>query len=364
MTDPADRPRLEEVLARIERPRRSGRLREDRVTLAHGSGGKDTQNLVDAVFAPSLANPILAREEDAATLIVPGLARPLAFTTDAFVVRPLFFPGGDIARLAVHGTINDLAAGGADPFAMAAAFVLEEGFPIDDLRRLAASMGEAARAAGIAVVAADTKVVERGKADGLYVAASGLGLVRPEARLSPAGARPGDRVLVTGPIGDHGVAILIARHDLDLECDVESDSAPLAGLAGVLLTALGVDVHAMRDATRGGVATVLNEIAEASAVGIAVEEADVPVREAVRGACELLGIDPLHMANEGRLVAIVAGDRAEEALAILRGRPDGAGAAIVGTVIDGPPGMVQVRTAIGGRRVLDRLSGDALPRIC
>lgn len=357
---------LEEALDRIDRMRESGgaRLKDRHVTLSHGSGGKATKNLVEGIFAPAFDNAVLDRMEDAAVLAREGLGRRLAFTTDSYVVRPLFFAGGDIGRLAIHGTVNDLAVAGAEPAWLSVSVILEEGLAIEDLRRVVASMKEAAEAAGVEVVAGDTKVVERGKADGLYVNTAGVGIVREDAEVSAANARPGDRVIVSGTVGDHGVAIMMAREELAIETDIASDTAPLHVASASLLDALGVDVHCLRDATRGGVATALNEIAERSSVGISVDEGAVPIRRGVRGACEILGIDPLHMANEGKLLAIVSGDRAGEALAALRGTPGCEEAAVIGEVVAEPAAMVFVNTGIGGRRVLDMLVGDALPRIC
>jgi hydrogenase expression/formation protein HypE len=353
---------LDEALARIEKVRdhRHGRfyLREDHITLSHGSGGKATHNLIEGVFARELSNPILDPMDDSAVFTLDGTGARLAFTTDSYVVKPLFFPGGDIGQLAIHGTVNDLAVAGATPLYLSAAVILEEGFPIADLRRIVASMREAAAAAGVDVVTGDTKVVERGKADGLFINTAGIGVVRQNAAVSAAAARPGDRILVSGRIGEHGIAILMAREELAI------DTAPLNRLAAVIFDALGSDVHCLKDATRGGVASALNEFAIQSGVGIAIEEEAFHIRADVRGACEILGIDPLHMANEGKLVAVVAPDRAEEALAVLRSHPLGDEAALVGEVLKEPEGMVFVRTGIGGRRVLDMLVGDALPRIC
>ncbi len=376
MTGPGEGGRsLRETLERIEeaeRLRRSGGmdLKETHVTLSHGSGGKATQRLVEGLFARLLANPLLDEMGDAAVLPLNGDglgASPddrLAFTTDSFVVRPLFFPGGDIGRLAVHGTVNDLAVAGAVPVYLSLGVILEEGFPLPELRRVVESMAEAAEACGVRVVAGDTKVVEKGKGDGLYVNTTGIGRVRPDARLSPSGARPGDRVLLSGPVGDHGVAVMLAREDLALESEIESDTAPLHDLVGSLLDAAGEAVHCIRDATRGGVAAALNEIAACSGVAVGLDETAIPIRPAVRGACEILGIDPLHMANEGKLVALVAREAAEGALEALRSHDLGSEAAVVGEVVEEPPGTVFVRTGLGGRRVLDTLVGDALPRIC
>jgi hydrogenase expression/formation protein HypE len=361
-----DQERLAAQLSRIERAQRArkGRfqLRDERITLSHGSGGKATHNLIEGLLRPAFANPLLQTMDDAALCTVDG-AR-LAFTTDSYVVRPLFFAGGDIGRLAVHGTVNDLAVAGAEPLFLSSALILEEGFPLADLRRVVESMRAAAQEARVQVVTGDTKVVERGKCDGLYINTAGIGRLHANAAVSAGNARPGDAVLVSGSIGEHGVAILLAREELAFESDVASDTAPLADLCALLFDRLGHDVHCLKDATRGGVATALNEIALQSQVLISVDEQRVPIRPDVRGACELLGIDPLHMANEGRLVCIVARERAEAALAALRAHPLGAQAAIIGWVGEAPAGMVTARTAIGGERVLDMLVGDALPRIC
>jgi hydrogenase expression/formation protein HypE len=355
--------REQQVLDRIDRARRRrARVGDELVTLAHGAGGKATAALVEDVFLGVFTDPALARLEDQA-VVEAGGAR-LAFTTDSYVVSPLFFPGGDIGDLAVNGTVNDLAVGGARPLFLSAAFVVEEGFPVADLRRVAASMAGAARAAGVRIVTGDTKVVERGKGDGCYVTTAGVGVLERPFPLGADRCRPGDRVLVTGPIGDHGVTVLLARGDLCLEADIRSDTAPLNGLAAALLDAAGEGVRALRDATRGGVATVLNELARASGTAIVVDEAAVPVRPAVRGAAEILGIDPLYVACEGRMVAVVAPEQAGAALAALRSHPLGADAAVVGTVKADPPDLVLLRTEFGGTRIVDMLVGDPLPRIC
>ncbi|MGI5161612.1 hydrogenase expression/formation protein HypE [Microbispora sp. CA-102843] len=356
--------REEQVLERIDRARqRKARVREEHITMAHGAGGKATQTLIEAVFLDAFRNPLLEPLEDGAVFGAGG-AR-LAFTTDSYVVSPLFFPGGDIGDLAVNGTVNDLSVCGARPLYLSAGFVLEEGFPVEDLRRISASMARAAAAAEVSIVTGDTKVVQRGKADGCYVTTAGVGLLERDARLGVAHARPGDAVLVSGPVGEHGVTIMLARGELDIEADVTSDTAPLNGLIAALLRDTGDGaVRCLRDATRGGVATILNEIARASGVAVVVEEDAVPVRPAVRGACELLGIDPLYVACEGRMVAVVDGDAAGAALAALRSHPLGGGAAIVGRVRDDPPGLVLLKTAFGGTRIIDVLVGDPLPRIC
>ena len=352
-----------QVLDRIERARRRApRVREERVTLSHGAGGKATQTLVEDVFLGAFGNPALAPLDDGATLEV-GTAR-MVLTTDSFVVSPLFFPGGDIGDLAVNGTVNDLAVSGARPLYLSAGFILEEGFPMDDLRRVTASMSAAARRAGVEVVTGDTKVVQRGKGDGCYITTTGVGVLERPDEFGAARVRPGDAVLVSGPIGEHGVTVMLARGELDLAADLVSDTAPLDGVIAALLDAVPGGVRMLRDATRGGVATVLNEVARAAELAITVEEAAVPVRPAVTGACELLGIDPLYVACEGRFVAIVAGDRAEEALAALRAHPLGEGSALVGRVEGGPAGLVLLKTAFGGTRIADLLVGDPLPRIC
>jgi hydrogenase expression/formation protein HypE len=354
--------REQQVLDRIDRARRRRpRVREERITMSHGSGGKATHTLIEAVFLDAFRNPLLEPLEDAAQLQAGG-AR-IALTTDSYVVSPLFFPGGDIGDLAVNGTVNDLSVAGATPLYLSAGFILEEGFAVADLTRIAESMRGAAAAAGVQVVTGDTKVVEKGKADGCYINTAGVGLVEREAPLGVAHARPGDAIIVSGPIGDHGITIMLARGELDIEADVQSDTAPLNGLvAGLLAAASGV--RALRDATRGGVATILNEIAAAAGVGVLVSEDDIPVRPEVRGASELLGIDPMYVACEGRMVVVVDGAQADQALAALRGHPLGAQAAVIGKVTDGPPGIVQLKTAFGGTRIVDLLVGDPLPRIC
>jgi hydrogenase expression/formation protein HypE len=353
-------------MARIDnaagRRRGAPAFRDERVTLAHGAGGKASRALIEAIFAAELSNPFLDPLDDAAQL--PSPPEGLVFTTDSYVVKPLFFPGGDIGRLAVCGTVNDLAMAGATPLYLSLGVILEEGFPVADLRRIVGSLHQAAAEAGVRIVTGDTKVVERGKADGVYLNTAGIGHLRPGVRLRAAAARPGDRVLVSGRLGDHGLAILVARAELELESEVCSDTAPLHGLVAGLLDAAGAGVCSLKDPTRGGLATALNEIAFAADVGIAVDEARVPVGAEVRGGCEILGIDPLHLANEGKLVAVVAPEFADTALAALRAHPLGREAEIIGEVVSEPRRMVFLRTAIGGNRVLDMLSGDALPRIC
>jgi hydrogenase expression/formation protein HypE len=354
--------REELVLERIDRARRSRpRVREDRITMSHGAGGKATQTLIEAIFLNAFRNPLLEPLEDAARLTVGG-AR-VAMTTDSYVVSPLFFPGGDIGDLAVNGTVNDLATSGGVPLFLSAGFILEEGFPVEALSRIVGSMRAAADAAGVQIVTGDTKVVERGKADGCYINTTGVGVIEHDLDLGVANARPGDAIIVSGPIGDHGVTIMLARGELDIEADVTSDTAPLNGLvAGLMSAAPGV--RALRDATRGGVATILNEIAKAANVGVLVSENDIPVRAEVRGAAELLGIDPMYVACEGRLIAVVDGAAANRALVALRAHPLGEQAAVIGHVTADPPGIVQLKTAFGGTRIVDLLVGDPLPRIC
>jgi hydrogenase expression/formation protein HypE len=363
-----DAGRIDDVLKKIERTRQARRhkfyLRDEKITLSHGSGGKATHNLIEGVFAPAFSNPLLDPMDDAAIFRIDGTGHRLAFTTDTYVVSPLFFAGGDIGKLAVHGTINDLAMAGAEPLYLSAGFILEEGFPITDLRRIVASMATAAIEAGIAIVTGDTKVVQRGKADGLFINTAGVGIIRATWPLGQTQLQPGDKVLLSGPVGDHGIAIMLAREGLDIETDVESDTAPLHSLVAALLAAAGDGVHCLKDPTRGGVATALNEMALSSEVSIGLDENAVPIRSGVRGACEILGLDPLTIANEGKLLAIVAPEKAELALAALRAHPLGHQAVIIGTVQAEPPGMVFLHTDIGGMRVLDMLVGDPLPRIC
>jgi len=355
--------REQQVLDRIDRARRRApRVREERITMSHGAGGKATQTLIEAVFLEAFRNPLLEPLEDAASLSVGG-AR-LALTTDSYVVSPLFFPGGNIGDLAVNGTVNDLSVSGATPLYLTAGFILEEGFPVEDLQRVVASMRAAAEVAGVSIVTGDTKVVQRGKADGCYINTAGVGhFTGYSAALGVAQATPGDAIIVSGPIGDHGITVMLARGELDIEADVVSDTAPLNGLCASLLAAVP-GVRAMRDATRGGVATILNEIAKAADVGVLVTEDAIPVRHEVRGACELLGIDPMYVACEGRLVAVVPGDNADAAVRALRGHPLGAEARVIGEVVSEQPGIVRLKTAFGGTRIVDLLVGDPLPRIC
>jgi hydrogenase expression/formation protein HypE len=336
------------------------------VTLAHGGGGKAMKDLIDDVFVRAFDNPALAPLEDQARFDLAGLAAHgdrLAFTTDSFVVDPLFFPGGDIGKLAVCGTVNDLAVGGARPLYLSCAAIIEEGVTIDLLRQVAASMADAARAAGVSIVTGDTKVVHRGACDKLFLTTTGIGVIPDGIVLGAHLARPGDVVLVNGLLGDHGAAILCARGDMALASPIESDCAPLNGLIETLLAA-APGVRCLRDATRGGLATVLNEIAGASQVAIEIDEATTPIREEVKAFCEILGLDPLYLANEGKLVAIVAPEDVEAALAAMRRHPLGAAAAAIGTVSAGEAGRVTMRTVFGGRRIVDMLVGEQLPRIC
>jgi hydrogenase expression/formation protein HypE len=333
----------------------------DRILLGHGSGGKLTAELIARCFLPAFGNEYLDRLDDQAVVTVDG-AR-LAFTTDAYVVTPLFFPGGDIGTLAVNGTVNDLAMAGARPLYLSAAFILEEGFPLADLERVVASMRTAAVAAGVLLVTGDTKVVDRGKADGCFITTTGIGVVEHARQISADRARPGDAVILSGPIADHGMAIMAARAELELETPVSSDTAPLHRLVAEML-ATGAEVHCLRDPTRGGVATALNEIAQRSRAGIVLDEAAIAVHEPVRGVCELLGLDPLYVASEGRLLAVVSGLDAPRVVEAMQKHPEGRDARIVGEVVEDPATLVVLRTAVGGRRIVDMLPGEQLPRIC
>lgn len=332
------------------------------VVLAHGGGGKLSRQLVETIFLSAYGNPELAALHDGAVLSLPH--GRTAFSTDSYVIDPPFFPGGDIGSLAVHGTVNDLAMCGARPLALSAAFILEEGFPMADLWRIACSMRAAADAAGVRIVTGDTKVVDRGKADGIFINTAGIGAIPDGIDLAPARIREGDAVLVSGCIATHGIAIMSLREGLAFETELATDSAPLHHMTARLLAALGSDVHVLRDPTRGGVASALNEIADGGRAGIRIDEAAVPVQEEVRGACEILGFDPLYVANEGKLIAVVAEARAEEALASLRADPLGREAAIIGRVVADHPGRVFARSRIGGVRVVEMLTGEQLPRIC
>ena len=352
-----------EVFDRIEAfRRRKPRLRDEVVTLAHGAGGKASAALLEAVFLPAFGNDILEAQTDAATLTLPSGER-VAFTTDSYVVKPLRFPHASLGHLAVHGTINDLAMVGARPLGLSAAFVIEEGFPVSELRDIVADMAEAAGAARVQVIAGDTKVVDRGAADGLYVTTSGVGLVPAGRNLAANTVRDGDVVLVSGTIADHGMAVMLARGDLALDADIVSDTAPLHDLMEVLLAA-APSTRWLRDATRGGLGTVCNELARDSELTVVLEECLLPVRPQVLGACDMLGIDPLYVANEGKFVAVVPAAEAGRALAALHAHPLGRGAVRIGEIRSDPPGIVVLVTPIGGTRIVDMLVGDPLPRIC
>ena len=332
------------------------------VTVGHGGGGKLTQELIDRVFRPAFANPALEAQHDGALLAFPGGGR-LAFTTDSHVVSPLFFPGGDIGKLAVNGTVNDLSMCGARPLWLSAGFIIEEGFAIATLEKVVASMKAAAQAAGVSIVTGDTKVVERGKGDGLYVTTAGVGVIETPLTVAPTSIRAGDAVILSGDIGRHGMAIMATRAGLTFESEIESDCAPLVAPVAALLKA-GLEIHCLRDLTRGGLASSLVELAESARLAIAIDNAKVPVTELVRGACEILGLDPLYVANEGRFVCILPEAQAPQALAILRETAPGGPPVVIGKVKPGPAGQVTQRSIIGSERIVDRLSGEQLPRIC
>lgn len=341
------------------------RSQYDRIVLGHGSGGGLTNDLIRRVFVPGFENRTLAAMEDQATVEVGGMTggARVAFTTDSFVVKPIFFPGGDIGKLAVHGTVNDLAVGGAVPMFLSAAFILEEGLPLDDLRRIVASMRQACDEAGVTLVTGDTKVVDRGKGDQVFITTSGVGVVPAGRSLSIRSARPGDRILVSGTVGDHGIAIMSVREGIEFETVLESDSAALNGLTATMLEACP-EIRCMRDPTRGGLSSALNELAEASGVGVRIRQAVVPMRPEVSGACEMLGLDPLYVANEGKLIAVVAPNEAGRVLAAMRGHPLGREAAEIGEVVVDHVGMVVMESLVGGERVVTMLAGEQLPRIC
>jgi hydrogenase expression/formation protein HypE len=341
--------------------------RYEQIVLGHGSGGKLSADLLKQVFVPAFANEVLSALEDQATLYLPavdGLKAPrLALTTDSFVVRPIFFPGGDIGKLAVHGTINDLAVGGARPLYLAAAFILEEGLALADLRRVVASMQRACQEAGVVLVTGDTKVVDRGKGDQVFITTTGVGLVPDGCSLSIQNARPGDRIIVSGTLGDHGIAIMSVREGLEFDTVLESDTAPLQDLARVIVQACP-PLRCMRDPTRGGVSSALNELAAASGVGVRLLESALPIRREVRAACEMLGLDPLYVANEGKLLAVVPPDHADRVLQAMHGHAHGTHAAVIGEVVADHPGLVTMTTLVGGERVVALLAGEQLPRIC
>ena len=333
----------------------------EKVLLGHGSGGTLSAQLVERMFLPAFGNSTLNQLNDQATFAINGVR--LAMTTDSFVVKPLFFPGGDIGSLAVHGTVNDLAMGGAQPLYLSVAFILEEGLPMESLQRIADSLHRAADAAGVQIVTGDTKVVEQGKGDGLFINTTGIGVVPNGLMLGSERAKPGDKIILSGSLGDHGIAILAQREGLEFETTIESDTAPLHKLVDAML-GTGAAIRCMRDPTRGGLSSSLNEIATRSQVGMVIEETEIIVREEVRGACEMLGLDPLYVANEGKMIAIVEPNAAERVVAAMRGNIYGREARIVGTVIDKHPGTVVMRTSFGTTRIVDMLAGDQLPRIC
>jgi hydrogenase expression/formation protein HypE len=361
MTTVGDREAV--VLDRIEAfRRRRPRLTDEVVTLAHGAGGKASAALIDAVFVEAFATGDRAPLADAATLTLASGER-LSFTTDSFVVQPRRFPGGSIGHLAVHGTVNDLAVSGAKPMWLSAAFVIEEGFPIAELHEIAADMAAAAADAGVALVTGDTKVVGKGAADGLYITTAGVGIVAPDRHLGPEHVQPGDVVLMSGNMADHGMAVMLARGDLKLDADIRSDTAALGHLIEALLEA-APSTRWMRDPTRGGVATICNELARDTNLGVVLDEALLPIAPAVVGACDLLGIDPLYVANEGKVLAVIAPDEADAALAAMRSHPLGANAARIGEIVAEPQAIVVLLTSFGGTRIVDMLVGDPLPRIC
>lgn len=337
-------------------------LKTGQIDMAHGSGGRAMAQLIEELFAKHLGNEYLAQGDDGALLPHPGEGR-LVMATDSHVVSPLFFPGGDIGCLSVHGTINDVAVMGAEPLYLSAGFILEEGFKLADLARIVQSMAAAAREAGVPIVTGDTKVVERGKGDGVFITTTGVGVVRPGNELSGRNALPGDAILVSGTLGDHGMAIMAERESLGFESPIVSDTAALHGLIAAM-RASGAEIHVLRDPTRGGLATTLNEIAKQSGVGMMLQEKNLPVKPEVEAACEFLGLDPLYVANEGKLVAICAAADAEKLLAVMRAHPLGSAAAMIGTVHEDAHHFVQMTTGFGGRRIVDWLSGEQLPRIC
>jgi hydrogenase expression/formation protein HypE len=355
--------REERILGIIETARaKRAKFKDPRITMAHGAGGKATQTLIEGLLAPAFESETLSEMGDAGAVAVDGA--DLVMTTDSFVVKPIRFPGGSIGELAVNGTVNDLAVAGARPVALTLSLILEEGLDSDELRAEVAAIAAAARDAGVEIVAGDTKVVERGHADQMYICTTGVGEMDPRATLSPLALRPGDRILLSGSIGEHGTAIMLARGEFELDAPIESDTRSLWPVVDALLEASGPALHCMRDATRGGVASVLNELARASGVAMIVREAAVPIEPAVAGASEILGIDPMYVANEGKLVAFVGPEAADDALAALRSVPGCESAAEIGEVRTEPPGMVLVETSFGGKRVMDQLVGDPLPRIC
>jgi hydrogenase expression/formation protein HypE len=346
--------------------RRPAKVRDTHINLAHGSGGKAMRDLIDDVFVNSFNNPILSQLEDQASFDLASFSQygnRLAFTTDSYVVDPLFFPGSDIGELAVNGTINDLAVSGAKPLYLTCSVILEEGLPVETLRRVVASMQAAAQKAGVQIVTGDTKVVHRGCADKLFINTTGIGVIPSGIDISPRNIQVGDVVIINGEIGNHGTAILVARGELALETDIESDCQPLHDLVASILNVCP-NIHAMRDATRGGLATVLNEFAQTANLGIRLDESAIPVREEVQGTCEILGLDPLYLANEGKLVIVAPKEKADIILATMRTHPVGEKASIIGEIIPTPPGIVLLKTSFGAERIVDMLVGDQLPRIC
>lgn len=354
------------LFLKVEQARRKQRkFRDERITLAHGSGGKATHDLIEGLFLEYLRNPLLERLEDQAVFEIGDRSSSvqIAFTTDSFVVNPIFFPGGDIGKLAINGTVNDLAMSSARPLYLSAGFILEEGFLISDLKRILESMREASEQAGIQIVTGDTKVVHKGAADKVFINTAGIGIIERPLNISASGAQVGDKVILSGSIGDHGTAILIARGELELEAEIKSDTAPLWPLVKEMLE-VSTKIHCLRDPTRGGVATTLNEIAISSDICIAIEESCLPVGDEVRGACEILGLDPLYIANEGKLVAVVAAEVADRLVERMRQNPLGQQARIIGEVRAEPKGIVILNTVFGGTRIIDMLVGEQLPRIC
>jgi hydrogenase expression/formation protein HypE len=344
--------------------RRKLDLKSGHVDMSHGAGGRAMADLIRQIFFDALGNDYLAQGNDQASLPMPPTGGRLVMTTDGYVVSPIFFPGGDIGSLAVHGTVNDLSMAGATPLYLSASFIIEEGFPLADLKRIADSMGAAARAAGVPVVTGDTKVVERGKGDGVYISTAGIGWVAPGLALSGDQARPGDAVIVSGSIGDHGVAIMSSRENLTFDTAIVSDSAALNGLVAEMMKVAGPEIRLMRDPTRGGVAATLNEIAHQSGVGVEIEEDSLPIKAEVAAACEFLGLDPLNVANEGKLIAVVAAEAAERLVAAMRAHPLGAEAVVIGHILEDENRFVRMTTAFGGGRIVDWLAGEQLPRIC
>jgi hydrogenase expression/formation protein HypE len=337
----------------------------DRVLLGHGSGGTLSSDLIRKLFVPGFENEILSQLEDQATVSLNGATNGarLAFTTDSFVVRPIFFPGGDVGKLAVHGTVNDLAVGGATPLFLSAAFILEEGLLLTDLKRIVDSMRAACAEAKIQLVTGDTKVVDRGKGDQIFITTSGIGIVPPGRSLSIRNARPGDKLLVSGTIGDHGIAIMSVREGIEFETVLESDSAPLTGVVRVMLETCP-QIRCLRDPTRGGLSSALNELADASRVGVVLDEPAIPIRREVRAACEVLGLDPLYVANEGKLIAVAPESDAQRLLSAMQAHPLGRDSRIIGRIVDDHHGMVVLKTLVGGERVVTMLAGEQLPRIC